>query len=82
VAEATPALCLDDPRGNESRADRSPRVYAIGISAGAFESAILGADHPDLYAAIGITWEPNRAALPRASQQPTPRRWGTPRWRQ
>jgi poly(hydroxyalkanoate) depolymerase family esterase len=33
--------------------DRS-RVYAIGISAGAFETAILGADYPDLYAAIGI----------------------------
>jgi poly(hydroxyalkanoate) depolymerase family esterase len=30
------------------------RIYAIGISAGAFESAILGADYPDLYAAIGI----------------------------
>jgi poly(hydroxyalkanoate) depolymerase family esterase len=30
------------------------RVYAIGISAGAFETAILGADYPDLYAAIGI----------------------------
>ena len=33
--------------------DRS-RVYAIGISAGGFEAAILGADYPDLYAAIGI----------------------------
>jgi poly(hydroxyalkanoate) depolymerase family esterase len=33
--------------------DRS-RVYAIGISAGAFETSILGADYPDLYAAIGI----------------------------
>jgi poly(hydroxyalkanoate) depolymerase family esterase len=30
------------------------RVYAIGISAGAFETAILGADYSDLYAAIGI----------------------------
>jgi poly(hydroxyalkanoate) depolymerase family esterase len=30
------------------------RVYAIGMSAGAFETAILGADYPDLYAAIGI----------------------------
>jgi poly(hydroxyalkanoate) depolymerase family esterase len=30
------------------------RVYAIGISAGAFEASILGADYPDLYAAIGI----------------------------
>ncbi len=33
--------------------DRS-RVYAIGISAGAFETSLLGADYPDLYAAIGI----------------------------
>ncbi len=33
--------------------DRS-RVYAIGISAGAFETSILGAVYPDLYAAIGI----------------------------
>jgi poly(hydroxyalkanoate) depolymerase family esterase len=33
--------------------DRS-RVYAVGISAGAFETSILGADYPDLYAAIGI----------------------------
>ena len=33
--------------------DRS-RVYAIGISAGGFEAAILGAQYPDLYAAIGI----------------------------
>jgi poly(hydroxyalkanoate) depolymerase family esterase len=35
------------------RIDRA-RVYVIGISAGAFETAILGADYPDLYAAIGI----------------------------
>ena len=30
------------------------RVYAIGISAGAFEAAILGAAYPDRFAAIGI----------------------------
>jgi poly(hydroxyalkanoate) depolymerase family esterase len=30
------------------------RVYAIGISAGAFEASILGASYPDIYAAIGI----------------------------
>ena len=33
--------------------DRS-RVYAIGISAGAFETSILAAAYPDLYAAVGI----------------------------
>jgi poly(hydroxyalkanoate) depolymerase family esterase len=30
------------------------RVYAIGISAGGFETAILGAAYPDLFTAIGI----------------------------
>jgi poly(hydroxyalkanoate) depolymerase family esterase len=30
------------------------RVFAIGISAGAFETAVLGAAYSDLYAAIGI----------------------------
>jgi poly(hydroxyalkanoate) depolymerase family esterase len=30
------------------------RVYAIGISAGGFETAMLGAAYPDMYAAIGI----------------------------
>jgi poly(hydroxyalkanoate) depolymerase family esterase len=30
------------------------RLYAIGISAGGFETAILGAVYPDLFAAIGI----------------------------
>jgi lysophospholipase L1-like esterase len=30
------------------------RVYAIGMSSGAFETSILGAEFPDLYAAIGI----------------------------
>jgi len=30
------------------------RVYAIGISAGGYETAILGAYYPDLFAAIGI----------------------------
>jgi poly(hydroxyalkanoate) depolymerase family esterase len=30
------------------------RVYAIGISAGGFETAMLGAAYPDLYTAIGI----------------------------
>jgi poly(hydroxyalkanoate) depolymerase family esterase len=35
------------------RIDRT-RVFAIGISAGAFEASILGASYPNLYAAIGI----------------------------
>jgi poly(hydroxyalkanoate) depolymerase family esterase len=30
------------------------RVYALGISAGGFETAILGAVYPDLFTAIGI----------------------------
>ncbi len=30
------------------------RIYAIGISSGGFEASALGADYPDLYAAIGI----------------------------
>jgi poly(hydroxyalkanoate) depolymerase family esterase len=30
------------------------RVYVIGISAGGFESSILGASYPEVYAAIGI----------------------------
>ncbi len=30
------------------------RVYAIGISAGGFETSMLGAAYPDMYAAIGI----------------------------
>ncbi len=30
------------------------RIYAIGISAGAFEASILGAEYPDLYAALGV----------------------------
>jgi poly(hydroxyalkanoate) depolymerase family esterase len=30
------------------------RVYAIGISAGGYEASLLGANYPDLYAAIGI----------------------------
>jgi poly(hydroxyalkanoate) depolymerase family esterase len=35
------------------RIDRT-RVYAIGISAGAFETSILGAAYPDLFAAVGV----------------------------
>jgi len=30
------------------------RVYAIGMSSGAFETSVLGAEYPDLYAAIGL----------------------------
>ena len=30
------------------------RIYVIGISSGAFEASMLGADYPDVYAAIGI----------------------------
>lgn len=30
------------------------RIYAIGISAGAFETAVLGAAYPHLFAAIGL----------------------------
>ena len=32
----------------------STRVYAIGLSSGAFETSVLGAAYPDLFAAIGI----------------------------
>ncbi|MFE7589750.1 alpha/beta hydrolase family esterase [Kitasatospora sp. NPDC057512] len=30
------------------------RTYALGMSAGGFEASMLGADYPDLYAAIGV----------------------------
>jgi poly(hydroxyalkanoate) depolymerase family esterase len=30
------------------------RVYAIGMSSGGFETSVLGAEYPDVYAAIGI----------------------------
>jgi poly(hydroxyalkanoate) depolymerase family esterase len=30
------------------------RVYAMGMSSGGFETSMLGADYPDLYAAIGV----------------------------
>ncbi|MFE4512720.1 alpha/beta hydrolase family esterase [Kitasatospora sp. NPDC056783] len=30
------------------------RTYALGMSAGGFETSMLGADYPDLYAAIGV----------------------------
>lgn len=36
-----------------SRVDRS-RVYAIGMSSGAFETSILAAEYPDVYAAVGV----------------------------
>jgi len=32
----------------------SQRVYAMGMSSGGFETSMLGADYPDLYAAIGV----------------------------
>lgn len=34
--------------------DRS-RVYAMGMSSGAFESSILGGEYPDVFAAIGVS---------------------------
>jgi poly(hydroxyalkanoate) depolymerase family esterase len=30
------------------------RIYAIGMSSGAFETSVLGAEYPGLYAAIGV----------------------------
>lgn len=34
--------------------DRS-RVYAMGMSSGAFETSILGGEYPDVFAAIGVS---------------------------
>ena len=49
------AAITDMTRAVISRWHADPgRVYAIGISAGGFETAILAAYYPDLYAAIGI----------------------------
>ncbi len=49
------AAIVDMTRAVTRRWHADPgRVYAIGISAGGFETAILAAYYPDVYAAIGI----------------------------
>jgi len=47
------------------------RVYAIGISAGGFETTMLGAAYPDLYTAIGI----HSGGRYLASEQGCPANW-------